>query len=128
MSKKKLIKKCQNSDGPIERSDNTKVQIPRYDAEPVKIPDEELKWMGWREETLPDGEKVMMPPLANGALTPVYPEFELLTGLRGLFGLNRITFNNITINGKPLTPLQKNQLLKSRQQLIKQGSENPTIV
>ena len=126
MNKKKLIKRCKSGDT-VEKSDNTKVQMPRTDVEPIKIPDEELKWMGWRERTYPNGETYMEPPLANGALTPVYPEFELLTGLRGLLGLNRITFNNITINGKPLTPLQKNQLLKSRQQLIKQGSENPTI-
>ena len=82
MNKKKLIKKCQPGNI-IEKSDNTRVQMPRTDVEPIKIPDEELKWMGWIEQTYPDGETYMAPPLATGALTQVNPEFDLLTGFRG---------------------------------------------
>jgi hypothetical protein len=83
-------------------SDNTRVQMPRTDVEPIKIPDKELKWMGWREQTYPDGETYMAPPLATGALTPVYPEFELLTGLKGI--LNQKIINKAAKNlAKPLT-------------------------
>lgn len=84
MSKKKLIKRCKLGDT-VEKSDNTRVQMPRTDVEPIKIPDEKLKWMGWREQTYPDGETYMAPPLDNGALTPVYPEFDLLTLGRSLW-------------------------------------------
>jgi hypothetical protein len=63
-------------------SDNTRVQMPRTDVEPIRRSDEELRMEGWREQTYPDGETYMAPPLATGALTPVYPEFELLTGIR----------------------------------------------
>ena len=84
MSKKKLIKRCKSGDT-VEKSDNTRVQMPRTDVEPIKIPDEELKWMGWRERTYPNGETYMVPPPTPGTLTPVYPEFDLLTLVRSLF-------------------------------------------
>lgn len=91
MSKNKLIKRCKLGDT-VERSDNTRVQMPRTDVEPIKIPDEELKWMGWREQTYPDGETYMAPPLDNGALTPVYPEFDLLTLGRSLWTMPRWSY------------------------------------
>jgi hypothetical protein len=83
MNKKKLIKRCKLGDI-VEKSDNTRVQMPRTDVESIKIPDDELKWMGWRPTILGD-EKIMLPPPANGSLVQVNPEFDLLTLGRSLY-------------------------------------------
>lgn len=72
MSKKKLIKRCKSGDT-VEKSDNTRVQMPRTDVEPVKRSDLDIA-IDQRLSEWPQ----------SGALTPVYPEFELLMGLRGL--------------------------------------------
>lgn len=84
------------------QSDNTRVQMPKTDVEPIKIPDEELKWMGWREQTYPDGETYMAPPLDTGALTPIYPEFEILTGFKGILN-DKFIKNTAKKAIKPLT-------------------------
>lgn len=72
--KKKLIKRCKQGDI-VERSDNTRVQIPRTDVQPIYYEPAALVERAIRKQ-----------PQA-GSLTPVYPEFELLMGLKGLLGM-----------------------------------------
>lgn len=71
MSNKKLIKRCKQGDA-VEKSDNTRVQMPRTDVQPIYYEPAALI------------ERAIRKQPQSGALTPVYPEFELLMGLRGL--------------------------------------------
>lgn len=71
MNKNKLIKRCK-AGNTVEKSDNTRVQMPRTDVEPIYYEPAALVERAIRKQ-----------PQA-GSLTPVYPEFELLMGLRGL--------------------------------------------
>jgi hypothetical protein len=71
MSKKKLIKRCKSGDT-VEKYDNTRVQMPRTDVEPIYYEPAALV------------ERAVSKWPQSGVITPVYPEFELLMGLRGL--------------------------------------------
>lgn len=69
MSKKKLIKRCKSGDT-VEKSDNTRIQMPRTDVQPIYYEPAALV------------ERAVSKQPQSGSLTPVYPEFELLTGIR----------------------------------------------
>lgn len=70
MSEKKLIKRCKSGDT-VEKSDNTRVQMPRTDVEPIYY------------EPAAIAERTARKQPQVGSLTSIYPEFELLMGLRG---------------------------------------------
>lgn len=70
--------------GVEEVLDNTKVQMPRTDVEPIKRSNEELRMEGWRTVDYGNGEVGLVPPLATGSLIPVYPEYDLMAGIKGL--------------------------------------------
>ena len=70
MNNKKLIKRCKAGDT-VEKSDNTRVQMPRTDVEHIYY------------EPAAIAEQAASKQPQSGAITPVYPEFELLMGLRG---------------------------------------------